>query len=144
MKRVLRKTPIVIGNVTYQSGDFSNNLHASNIAVEVVEHRVILSLDLSPSQPRGSKHSNSFLDAEDLKEKFESLKFVQLHREPWLEDGLLAASRKAKQPPALEIVLTFKDGSARTMRATLKPDEHNFWIYRKGEGASESKEASRS
>ena len=51
MKKVLRKTAILLGNVTYQSGDFSNNLQASDIAVEVVGERVILSLDLSPISP---------------------------------------------------------------------------------------------
>jgi hypothetical protein len=32
-------------------------------------------------------------------------------------------------PARVEIM--FKDGSIRTMPATLEPDEHNFWIYRK-------------
>jgi hypothetical protein len=131
MKQVLRKTSIIVGNVTYQSGDFSNNLHASNITVEVLDNRVILSLDLSPSQPRGSENSNSYFDAEDLKEKFESLKFVQLDRESWLEKGLQSAVREAKEPARLELEIMFKDGSIRTMPATLDPDEHNFWIYRK-------------
>jgi hypothetical protein len=131
MKQVLRKTSIVVGNLTYQNGDFSNNLHASDITVEVLDNRVILSLDLSPSQPRGSENSNSYLDAENLKEKFESLKFVQLDREPWLEKGLWSAEKAAKKPPTLELEIMFKDGSIRTMPATLKPDEHNFWIYRK-------------
>lgn len=83
MKRVLRKTSILFGNVTYQSGDYSNNLHASNITVEVLGTRIVLSLDISPNQPRGSENSNSYLDAEDLKRKSESLEFVQIYRESW-------------------------------------------------------------
>ena len=126
MKRVLRKTSILFGNVTYQSGDFSNNLHASDITVEVLDNRIILSLDLSPGQPRGSENSNSHLDAEALKEKFESLKFVQMHRESWLEDGLRSAMREAKEPRSLELEVVFKDGSVRKMPATLKPDESDF------------------
>jgi len=73
MKRFLRKTSILFGNVTYQSGDYSNNLHASDITIEVFGNRVVLSLDLSPNQPHG-ENSNSYLDAEELKRKSESLK----------------------------------------------------------------------
>ena len=131
MKQVLRRTSIKVGNVTYQSGDFSNNLHPSNITIEVLDDRVILSLDLSASQPRGSENSNSYLDAEVLREKFESLKFVQLDREAWLEKGLRSAVREAKEPATLELEIMFKDGSIRSMPATLEPYEHNFWIYRK-------------
>jgi hypothetical protein len=143
MKRVLRKTSILFGNVTYHSGDFSNNLHASDITVEVLDNRIILSLNLSPSQPRGSENSNSHLDAEALKEKFESLKFVQMHRESWLEDGLRSAMREAKEPRSLELEVVFKDGSVRKMPATLKPDESDFWIYRKT-NSPEEVEVSRS
>jgi hypothetical protein len=131
MKRVLRKTSILFGNVTYQSGDCSNNLHASDITVEVLGNRIILSLDLSPNQVRGSENSNSYLDAEDLKRKSESLKFIQMHREPWLEDGLRGALKEAEKPPSLELELVFKDGSIRKMPASLKPDDSDFWFYRK-------------
>ena len=130
MKRFLRKTSILFGNVTYQSGDYSNNLHASDITIEVFGNRVVLSLDLSPNQPHG-ENSNSYLDAEELKRKSESLKFVQMHRESWLEDGLRSAMREAKEPRSLELEVVFKDGSVRKMPATLKPDESDFWIYRK-------------
>jgi hypothetical protein len=54
-----------------------------------------------------------------------------LDREPWLEKGLRSAVREAKEPAMLELEIMFKDGSIRTMPATLEPDEHNFWIYRK-------------
>jgi len=115
MKRFLRKTSILFGNVTYQSGDYSNNLHASDITIEVFGNRVVLSLDLSPNQPHG-ENSNSYLDAEELKRKSESLKFVQMHRESWLEDGLRSALKEAEEPPSLDLDFVFKDGSVQDAR----------------------------
>lgn len=132
MKEVLRKKSTIVGNITYESGDFSNNLHASNIAVEVIENRVVFSLDLSPSQPRGSSGCNSYLDVENLKRKFESLKFLQMGRDPWLEKGLRSAAEGVTRPASLEVEFTFKDGTVRTMPVTLKRGERCFWFYRNG------------
>jgi hypothetical protein len=130
MKRILRTTPVNIANVTFQGSGHSSNLHASDIVVEVLGHRVILSLDLSPSQPRGGETSYSYIDAENMKENFGSLKFLQLDREPWLEEGLLRAVRDATRPIAFELVISFKDGAVRSTPATLDiKDTHNFWIY---------------
>lgn len=132
MKEVLRKKSTSVSNVTYKH-DFSNILRASNITVEVIGERVVLSLDFSPNQPRGEEHSHAYTDAENLKENFEEVLFIQMHREKWLEDGLRDAAEEARKPSVLEVECCFKDGSVRTMPASLKTDDHNFWFHRKGE-----------
>lgn len=60
-----------------------------------------------------------------------------MHRESWLEDGLHSAMREAKKPRSLELEVVFKDGSVRKMPANLKPDESDFWIYRKTDSPQE-------
>ena len=70
------------------------------------------------------------MDAESLKENFGALKFLQLHREPWLDKELRRAVRDATQPIAFELVISFKDGTVRSTPATLDiKDINNFWIY---------------
>jgi hypothetical protein len=126
MKKLIRKTPVLIGNVTYESGDYSNNLHARDFATEIIGKTMILSFDLSPSQADGSEASNGFEDAEVLKREFTKVRFIQLDRDNWLEEGLLAAVRDASQ---LEVQMTFKDGTVRRIPVTLDlKDEHAFWL----------------
>ena len=49
---------------------------------------------------------------------------------------------KAKEPSALEVEFTFKDGTVRTIPATLESDEYDFWICRKVDRTPEDVEAS--
>lgn len=138
MKEVLRKKAANVSNVTYQDGVYSHNLRASNYAVEVKDHRMTLSFELSPE----SKTSNAYLDTKELKRKFDSIKFVQMRRDSWLEEGLRSALREAQKPVALELKFTFDDGIVRTMPASLQAHERHFSFNRKSETGSEEVSAS--
>ncbi|WP_047497099.1 hypothetical protein [Terriglobus sp. TAA 43] len=127
MRVPLRQTTFVIGNATYRSGDYSNNLLANDLVIDVQGDRCVLSLDLSPSQPSGREMSQTYTDAEDLKENFVSLEFLQFHREGWLENGLRDALQQG-EPSEYILELHFKDGSRKTTSATFEFDAHDLWI----------------
>ena len=135
MKRLLRKTPFHIVNVTYKNGGFANHLSARKWSIEIAEDRIRLSFDLSPNQARGSEQSNSFFDASELEENFAGVEFFQLEKTDWLVKGLDYALTEVTAAAQFDFELLFKSGTARTFPVWLNVDEHSLWFHTSPETA---------
>ena len=105
-------------------------MSASEFTLQAGEDKVVLSMDFSPNERTRSKHGNSYLDVQQLKEDASNVWFFQISKEKWL---IPLATELKRYPNATRVLeLKFKDGASIAFPYELDGQSHNLTFYAVG------------
>ena len=83
-------------HITYLSGDYTNNLLASDFILEQSSECVILSMNFSPSENVRNKSTNTYADVQQLREEVLNVELFQISKQDWLNPLRLALEKHNK------------------------------------------------
>lgn len=97
VQRILRKTAAQV-SVTYNHGNFSNNLNGTDFLLNESEVEILLTVDLSSNLHVRNQSSNCYSDAIELASDYSKLDMLQID-EQQIIDALVSAKKKNPNAP---------------------------------------------